>query len=281
MIPFYKYHGLGNDFVLIDAVEKPIKMDAQTAQRLCDRHTGVGADGILMVLPSKKAPFRMRIYNADGSEAQMCGNGLRCFARHLIDHRLAKGPRLEVETGRGVLACEVFRKKNGTIESVKVEMGRAVFERSRLPMMGSGEFIQGEIECRGRKVKGTAVSMGNPHLVVFGSADRMLAAELGPLLERHEFFPERINVGFAKILGRKKIDLIVHERGCGITLACGTGACAAVAAAARLGWVDFDREIEVSLPGGSLWIQVPVDFTGVSMRGPAELLFKGEWQANP
>jgi diaminopimelate epimerase len=277
MIPFWKYHGLGNDFVVLDTARGAVLVEREQARLLCDRHLGVGADGVLTVLPSEAGAARMHIYNADGSEPEMCGNGIRCFVKYLLDSGRAPGPEVRVETGRGVLTCQAQRGADGKVEMVTVNMGPAVFEREQVPMLGgTGPFILQEIDAGELKATATALSMGNPHLVLFKEADLAMARQYGPLLESHPWFPAKVNVSLAEVKSRGEIDLVVYERGCGITQACGTGACASTAAAAKVDKVDLEREIKVNLPGGSLFIRVERSFSAVWMRGPAVEVFRGE-----
>lgn len=276
MVSFFKYHGLGNDFVVMDATRGGVLVDAEQARVLCDRHTGVGADGILTALPSEAGDFRMHIYNADGSEPEMCGNGIRCFVKYLVDYGRLAGPQARVETGGGVLACEAVAGPDGKAESVIVNMGPALFERSAIPMAGEGRCVEESIEIGDLRFNATAVSVGTPHMVLFEKADLAMARQHGPLIESHPMFPQRVNVDLTEVKSRGEIDLVVYERGCGITRACGTGACAATAAAALVGKVDFAREIKVNLPGGALHVRVAEDFSSVWMRGPAVEVFRGE-----
>ncbi len=275
MIRFWKVHGLGNDFVLFDAYRGGERVSSRRAVALCDRHTGIGADGVLTLLPGRAAPFRMHLYNADGSEAEMCGNGIRCLARHIVEAGYHPGPAVPIETGAGVRSCVVEKRAGGEVQ-VTVEMGVARFERSAVPMAGRGEFVGGSIRAGGREFVATALSLGNPHLVIFGSADEALAAHFGPLLERHPDFPQRVNVGFAEMEGPRRVRLRVWERGCGLTRACGTGACAAAATGVRLGLLAAGEPIEVWLPGGALRITVPALDAPLLMAGPAEVVFRGE-----
>ena len=289
---FLKYEGLGNDFVVVDlrrGVPGPSPIDPAVATRLCDRHRGVGADGVLGVLPasSPDADARMVVINADGSEAEMCGNGIRCVAKALYDGTLPGGairkPVLTIDTGAGRLVCRVVAGPGGTCESVAVDMGRPRMERAELPMAGpAGRVIEEAIELTGargtRRFAITGVSMGNPHAVIFvgqGEEPLALAKEFGPALEHHPAFPRRTNAEFARATG-EHIELVVWERGCGITLACGTGACATAVAATMTGRAPRGREITVELPGGALCIAVAEDLAGVSMRGPSVLVFRGE-----
>jgi diaminopimelate epimerase len=299
-VRFRKYHGLGNDFVLMDSTRGGRPVSAAEAVRLCDRHRGIGADGVLTLLPSKKAAFRMHIRNADGGTAEMCGNGLRCAVKHAVEHGgvLAEGgsaageellstglkvPRnvkvraLCVETGRGVLRClALMRQKR--VDAVAVNMGAPVLERPLIPMRGRGRFLQGRVRAGGRTFTASVVGMGNPHLVVFGGRAGD-AGRFGPLLELSGMFPNRTNVEFARLTGPREIAVEVWERGAGLTLACGTGACATAAAFALAGLVPFDSGITVRLPGGPLQISVPSRLDAVYMCGPAAEVFKGTVRA--
>ncbi|MBW2699688.1 MAG: diaminopimelate epimerase [Deltaproteobacteria bacterium] len=278
MIPFWKIHGLGNDFIVMDATQGGLLVEAGHAKQMCDRYMGIGADGVLTVLPSESGDYRMHIYNADGSQPEMCGNGIRCFVKYLVDHGMVQGSEVRVETGRGVLTCKLQLGADGKVEMVTVNMSPALFDCEEVPMEGrSGTCIEEDLEVDGLHFCLTAVSMGNPHAVLFEKADLAMARKRGPMLANHSLFPNKTNVEFTEVKSRGEIDLVVYERGCGITKACGTGACAATAAAARIGKVDFDREIRVNLPGGSLFVQVESDFSAVWMRGPALEVFRGEF----
>jgi len=268
MLRFAKYHGLGNDFIVIDEA-----VSARAATLLCDRRFGVGADGVLMVLPAPAAgaDARMRILNADGSEPEMCGNGIRCVAKELFDSGRVRKDVIRIDTLAGVLACAVQVGESGRVDTVAVEMGRPRLTRER---------AQEPLAIGGRELVLTCVSMGNPHAITFVSGEeplRPLAERLGPLVEHHEWFPMRTNVEFARVRSSgAEIELVVWERGCGITMACGTGACATAAAAVLTGRAPAGREIAVDLPGGRLGITVAEDGSGVRMRGPARLAFRGE-----
>ncbi|MBW1808038.1 MAG: diaminopimelate epimerase [Deltaproteobacteria bacterium] len=276
MIPFRKYHGLGNDFMVIDATRGGLLVDSDKAKLLCNRHFGVGADGILTVLPSESGAYRMHIYNADGSAPEMCGNGIRCFVKYIVEEGRVEGDEVKIETGRGVLTCQFQLDQTGKVETVTVNMGPVILERSEIPMVGEGRCVQQDIESGDLRFNVTALSVGTPHLVLFEDADISMARKRGALLETHPLFPERVNVDLATVSSRQEIDLVVWERGCGITKACGTGACASAAASAIAGKVDFDTEIKVNLPGGSLFVRVTKDLSSVWMRGPATEVFKGE-----
>jgi diaminopimelate epimerase len=255
---FVKYQGLGNDFVVVDG---PL-MDAARAVRLCDRRRGVGGDGLLTVLPPRTpgALATMHLYNPDGSVAAMCGNGIRCLARHLADTRGVSG-QVRIDTDSGPRDCTIHRGADGAVLDVSVEMGPARVE-------GEQDF-----EAGGERLHAVRVSMGNPHAVLFDEPTRARAGLVGPLLERA--VAGGVNVGFARP-GPSGIDLVVWERGAGLTDACGTGACAAAVASARAGRVPTGVPVEVRLPGGALWITVEADLTRVLMRGPAEKSFEGE-----
>jgi diaminopimelate epimerase len=284
-VPFAKVQGLGNDFLLVDVRAGEAGPSVQTpeaARALCDRHFGVGGDGVLVLAPPtvNGADARMRVLNADGSEAEMCGNGIRCVAKHLVDRDPAFAGRdtVHIETLAGVLACRVFPGPDGRIATVAVAMGRPRLTRAELPMTGPADERTIELPFPDLDVRLTGVSMGNPHVVAFvdesGAALRARAETLGPRLERHALFPQRTNVELAR-RHEGGIELVVWERGCGITLACGTGACATAVAACLTGRAEVGRELAVTLLGGTLGITVHDGFAGVTMRGPAALVYEG------
>ncbi len=300
MLPFTKVQGLGNDFVVVDLRRDSAGPMAASAQEpaivraICDRHFGVGADGVLAILPGAKGVARMRVLNADGSEAEMCGNGIRCVAKVLYEADASlRRPVLEIDTGAGLLVCEMTAT-DGHVDSVTVEMGRPRFSRDEVPLApaGAGRALREPITVAspadaGRALERTfhftAVSMGNPHAVIFvddPSEDLMaLATKYGPGLEVAPTFPRRANIEFARVragTSGAEIDLVVWERGCGITLACGTGACATAVAACVEERLARGREIPVHLPGGPLGITVASDDAGVRMRGPATTVFRSE-----
>jgi diaminopimelate epimerase len=288
VVTFTKVQGLGNDFLVVDlrtvgAAQVAAVTDPQTVRALCDRHFGVGGDGVLAVLPGLQGDARMRVLNADGSEAEMCGNGIRCVAKVLYesDPDLRK-PVLNIDTGAGLLACALqIQDDSGQVSSVAVEMGRPRLTREEIPLApgGPSRALRESINAGGRTFAFTAVSMGNPHAVIFIDDARedlhALAQTFGPLLEVAPTFPRRTNVEFARVRGRE-IDLVVWERGCGITLACGTGACATVVAAAMEERLPAGLETAVHLPGGTLQITAAIGYSGVTMRGPAVSLFSAE-----
>ena len=285
-----KYQGLGNDFVVVDLrtgepAGEPSIQDPEVVQKVCDRHVGVGADGVLAILPARTAAAHatMRVLNADGGEAEMCGNGIRCVVKHLIeqDPSLPRD-RLTIDTGAGPLTCDVSDSHDGRVTQVAVNMGRPRLTRGEIPMMGpAGEHCtRAPLEVGGRTLEVTAVSMGNPHAVSFvpeAGADLMdLARTLGPSIETHAWFPRRTNAELAHLHAADHIELVVWERGCGITLACGTGACATAVAACVLGLAAADTDITVSLPGGRLSIRVAPDLSRVIMTGPARHVFDAD-----
>ncbi len=270
MIPFSKMQGIGNDFVMLDALRDAISMEdlPDLARRINDRRLGVGGDGLIIGEKGQSAPFRMRMFNPDGSESEMCGNGVRCFARLLRDHGHIEGEQMEVETGAGVLGLRLVES------GVRVDMGLARLTRGEIGMMDrAGEtFVEQPI---GEGLRGTAVSMGNPHLVTFiDDAEAVDLLDVGPRLERHELFPQRTNVHFVQVLDRATLIQRTWERGAGATLACGTGACASAVAAVLT--QRAERDVEVRLPGGTLRIEYDEDGR-VWMTGPAETVFEGRW----
>ncbi|RME20173.1 MAG: diaminopimelate epimerase [Deltaproteobacteria bacterium] len=273
-IEFTKYHGLGNDFVLFEASEVPV--DATQARAICDRHRGVGADGVLTLLPSSMADGRMHLYNADGSEPAMCGNGIRCLVKHMVESGRIDRELVTVETPAGVLQCRPVRTAGGEVESVEVDMGPAEVDPDRFPARVPEPLLEKPIDVDGHQVVANAVSVGVPHLVIFGEASQETAGRLGPLLERHQLFPERTNVDFALMDGPGRIRLVVWERGCGITRACGTGACATAAAACLTGRAGYGQWLDVHLPGGRLQVKVEEEPNRVWMRGPARRVFRGK-----
>lgn len=280
MIAFTKYHGLGNDFLLVDRRGEPPFPNA-TAVAMCDRRFGIGADGVLVAEnPQVDADIRMRIINPDGTEPEMCGNGLRCFVKYAVDRLSCWSNPLRVETGAGLRVCDWTRDETGLVATISVSMGAPRLERPAVPMAGEGPSTGAPLPELGTPLGEGAlvidgVSMGNPHGVVFGSADPDRASRLGPAIQRLPLFPEGVNVGFAEVVGPAHLRLVVFERGCGLTLACGTGACAAVAAATRRGALTAGADVRVDLPGGTLAIRLEPDWSDIRMTGPATLVCEG------
>ena len=286
---FGKYHGLGNDFLVVDlrsasSAEASAVQDPKNVVALCDRQFGVGGDGVLAVLPAKSAgaDVRMRVLNSDGSEAEMCGNGIRCVAKDLYDRGRIVKNEIVIETGAGNLACAI-EAEDGVAQTVTVQMGAPRLTRKEIPMSGPGDerCVEQLIEVPGQPFAKaiTAVSMGNPHAITWvDSRDEAwrLAKGAGPAVENHAWFPKRTNAEFAFVKSAREIDLVVWERGCGITLACGTGACATTVAAVLTGKVNEGVPVRVNLPGGTLEITVLPDLSNVLMKGPALHVFDGE-----
>ena len=275
---FTKLHGLGNDYVYVNGFEENLcGVDLpELARRVSDRHFGIGSDGLILILPSERADFRMRVFNNDGSEAKNCGNGLRCVSKYVYDHGLTRKTTFTVETLGGIVTPEVQIGADGKVDLVSIDMGEPRFERSAIPMTGIPEehALEEVIEVDDKTFTVSAVSMGNPHAVVF--MDELRDEEVrtyGPKMEVHEWFPERTNVEFIQIENRNEIVFRVWERGSGVTLACGTGACAAVVAACMSG--KTDRQVTVHLEGGDLFIEWRESDNHVIMTGPATEVFSG------
>jgi len=267
-INFWKMHGAGNDFIVIDGRKTQIDENIlpDLAKNMCDRHFGIGADGILLVLPSEKADCRMKMLNPDGSEAEMCGNGIRCFAKYIYDTSNEKKDVLSVETLAGIMVPALIIR-NGQAVGAEVDMGTPK------------ENKKSDLKIGDKIFKITIVSMGNPHCVVFvDDINNVNLTEIGPKIENHKMFPNRTNVEFVQVLGDKEIKVIVWERGAGITLACGTGACASLVAA-HLNNKTSRRAI-VHLPGGDLDVEWEKEDDHVALRGPAEKVFEGKFLIN-
>lgn len=276
VIKFSKMHGLGNDFVVIDAINQKIALTTAQIRFIADRHFGIGCDQLLLVEPAQStdADFRYRIFNADGGEVQQCGNGARCFARFVHDHDLSDKPVIRVEMGVGIDRdiIQLQLEQNG---QVMVDMGRPQFAPAEIPFVADAEAARYSIDIEDAVYEVGAVSIGNPHAVLqVASIDDAAVEWLGPLIETHVRFPERVNVGFMEVVDARHIRLRVFERGIGETLACGTGACAAVAVGRR--WGLLEDEVLVDLPGGSLWLRWPDDENSVRMTGPATYVYEGE-----
>jgi diaminopimelate epimerase len=270
---FFKYEGLGNDFIVLEDLDGKSPKDPDFAIKWCDRRFGIGADGILYVMRGEDADAYMKILNSDGSEAEMCGNGIRCVAKHLYDRGLVNSKDMTIDTmaGKKRVQCSL---RQGKVAQVSVDMGAPILDCESIPMRCQGRFVEEEIEAAGRTLRGTAVSMGNPHFVTFQDLKPEEVEALGPALERHSLFPRRTNVEFAT-LSHGRIQVRVYERGASWTLACGTGACATVVAGVLSGRVKAGKDVEVRLPGGSLWINVDEGLSSVAMRGPATLVYQG------
>jgi diaminopimelate epimerase len=267
---FWKMHGLGNDYLVVDDRSQKISDASALAKKLCERRFSVGADGLLLVCGSKVADVKMRIFNADGSEAEMCGNGIRCFSKYCYENAIVTKSEFAVETLSGTKNVWLTIKDN-LVQTVKVDMGAPNWERVSLPMMGEGTCINCDLEVDGEPYKITCLSMGNPHCIIFvENVDEYPVDYVGPIVENDKAFPKRTNVGFVQVLNKNELKVRVWERGCGETLACGTGTCAAVAAANRLGKVG--NKVTVHVLGGVL--QVEIGKT-LFLSGAAEKVFEG------
>ena len=275
---FVKMHGTGNDFVIIEPPAEEVDWPA-LAKKACDRHFGIGADGVILALPSERADMRMRIFNPDGSEAEMCGNGIRCLSLYALEKGLARGDggALTVDTLSGILTAELERKE-GQVQQVRVAMGKPRFAAQDLPMAIETDkpIIDYPLQLDGAQLSVTCLSMGNPHAVHFlsQSLNAYPLETVGPRVEHHPLFPQRTNFEVAFVHDRENIEMRVWERGAGMTMACGSGACA-VTVAARLRGMVADKA-QVALPGGVLTIEW--DGEGdVYLSGPAEFVFEGNW----
>ncbi len=272
---FTKYSGLGNDFILVNGFKEKIQNPFAAAQKLCDRHLGIGADGLVLVLPSQTADLCMKIYNSDGSEAEMCGNASRCVPLFAIKEGITNQTSLTLETLAGPIKTEI---KDLQLGLVSVDMGIPRLLRGQIPMTGdpTDTAVDVPLEVGGAVRYGTAVSMGNPHFVMFGpDVEHALVRELGPQIENHPAFPAKTNVEFVSVVDPQTLRMRVWERGAGITRACGTGACASVVAAVING--KTGRKVTVKLDGGDLYIDWP-EQKNIFMTGPAEEIFDGEWK---
>ncbi len=275
-IPFIKMEGIGNDYVYIDATRENIILSTEQIQKISNRNFGVGSDGVIFIRSSKIADFQMDMFNSDGSSSEMCGNGIRCVGKFVYDNSLTKSKQPSIETGKGVLKLDLETDSNNLVSYVTVNMGEAILKPKLVPVNLDTEepIIEKEIEVNGMKLKFTAVSMGNPHAVIFvEDADKFPVTEIGPILENHALFPRRTNVEFVSIKGQNHFYQRTWERGAGETLACGTGACA-VSVAAYL-TKRGGKSNQIDLRGGTLYIDWNED-GNVIMKGPARTTFRGE-----
>jgi diaminopimelate epimerase len=292
---FTKMQGAGNDYVYVDCFAQPMPADPPgVARQIADRHFGVGGDGLILICPSQAADARMRMFNADGSESEMCGNGIRCVAKYVYDHGIARKPRLTIETGRGVLTLDV-EVAGDRVRRVTVDMGEPILPAAKVPAVVPGvpadrpvvnqpldvaaaapEVVRKKLGAAGIEDALTCVSMGNPHAILYcRSAVAVPLEHLGPVLETHGMFPKRINVHFVQVHSPGEVTMRTWERGSGITLACGTGASAVCAAGVLAGRTG--RKILAHLPGGDLELAWSADDNHVYMTGPAVEVFSGEW----
>ncbi len=271
---FTKMHGCGNDYVYINCFEETVEDPAALAVRLSDRHKGIGGDGVILICPSDVADAQMRMFNLDGSEGKMCGNGIRCVAKYVFDHGIARKEELKIETLSGVKTC-LIHEENGEAVSVTVDMGEAILSPGKIPVALPGDcVIHQNVEVAGGIYEITCVSMGNPHCVIFGEdPDGLELSEIGPRFEHDPLFPQGVNTEFIQVLDGHTLKMRVWERGSGETMACGTGACASAVAAVLCGYCPMGEDILVRLRGGDLTIRYEQD--RVWMTGEAVTVFQG------
>lgn len=276
---FTKMHGLGNDYVYVDLFRERIGDAAELARRVSDRHTGIGSDGLILITApgNDDADVRMIMYNADGSRAQMCGNGVRCVAKYAFDHGLSRRNPMRVATDRGVLSLQLTLDDRGRVQSVRVDMGEPILRAAEIPVATEGaQVIDLTVPIRGHELRATCVSMGNPHAVMFcDDLASIPLREWGPQVENHPLFPQRINAHWVQIVSPTYVRMVTWERGTGPTQACGTGACAVCVAGVLTGRTQ--RSITARLPGGELSLEWCARTGRVFKTGPAVEVFSGEW----
>lgn len=272
---FSKMHGIGNDYIYVNCFKETVNEPEKVSVIVSDRHKGIGSDGLVLIMPSEKADFRMRIFNADGSEAMMCGNATRCIGKYVYDMGLTKKTDITLETNSGIRYLKLFLKDD-KVSLVQVDMGKAILNPAEIPVKSSlDRFINQPVEVDGKIYNMTCVSMGNPHAVIFTDGiDGLDLEKIGPSFENHEIFPNRVNTEFAEVINDHTLKMRVWERGSGETFACGTGTCATVVAAVLNGICKHDEEILVHLRGGDLRITYKSDGT-VMMTGEAEYICEG------
>jgi diaminopimelate epimerase len=274
-VKFVKMEGAGNDYIYVNGFEEKVADPSLLARAISDRHYGVGADGLILILPSDEADVEMRMWNADGSESEMCGNGIRCVGKYAWERGLARKTPMRVKTGAGVLTLELY-PDGGRVDRVRADMGIPVLERGKIPMRGPGGRVVDEpLEAAGETFRVTAVSMGNPHCVIFvDDVDAVPIATWGPAVENHPSFPNRVNTEFVQVLSRDAVKQRTWERGAGETLACGTGASAVCVASILTGRTE--RNVRIHLRGGVLDLAWGTD-DHVTVTGPATYVFEGDW----
>lgn len=273
---FTKMHGTGNDYVYVNLFKEHVENPAELAVKVSDRHFGIGSDGLILVAPSEVADCRMIMYNADGSEGAMCGNGIRCVAKYAYEHNIVQKEQILVETKSGIKSLDLT-VEDGKVTYVKVNMGQAILKPADIPVRAGGDtFIDRTIVVEGKEYKATCVSMGNPHCVVFTEGiDKIDLEKIGPPFEHHQWFPDRMNTEFVEVIDDHTIKMRVWERGSGETISCGTGTCAATVAAVLNGYCEKGEEIEVQIRGGKLY-DTYLETGEVLMKGPATTVFDGE-----
>ena len=273
---FSKMHGIGNEYVYVNCFKETVENPEAVSIFVSDRRFGIGSDGLILIMPSDKADFRMRIFNADGSEAMMCGNGTRCVGKYVYDHGMTDKTDITLETNSGIKYLKLF-VKDGKVDSVTVDMGKAILKPRDIPVDSDLDlFVAQPVEVAGKEYKITAVSMGNPHAIVYvDDVDSLDLEKIGSDFENHKLFPNRVNTEFIKVIDDKTLQMRVWERGSGETFACGTGACASVVSSVLNNYCKYDEEVLVHLRGGDLRITYRKDGT-VMMTGPATQVFDGE-----
>lgn len=274
---FVKMHGLGNDFVFIEDKTGQDKDYTALARAMCNRHTGIGADGLIVIVDSRVADVRMRIINSDGSEAEMCGNGIRCFAKYVYDSGIIEKKQFTVETPAGIMEPEITVGADNKAELITINMGRPSFNRSEIPMEGTdGRVLNEDLGVDGENWKITSLLMGVPHTVTYvDDVDSVDIEKIGPLFEKHEAFPKHTNINFAQQMDDRTVKVRTWERGAGATLACGTGSCSVAVASFLNGRTG--REVDIQLPLGTLHIEYREEDGNVYMTGPAAVSFTGTW----
>lgn len=277
---FTKMHGTGNDYVYVDCFDQQVEDPSAVALAISDRHFGIGADGLILVMPSDVADVRMRVFNTDGSEAEMCGNGVRCVAKYAYDHHRAEANPMTVQTEAGIKTIELALGDDGKVAQATVDMGPPVLEPGRIPVDWSQDrAVDIPIDAGGRQFQVTCVSMGNPHAVIYVDDVRTVEIEqVGPVIETHRAFPQRVNVHFVQVYHDGEVAMRTWERGSGVTLACGTGASAVCVAGVLTG--RSGRTILAHLPGGDLTLEWRQENDCVYMTGPAVEVFTGQWPAD-
>lgn len=269
--PFVKMHGIGNDAIIIDCLKQSAGSPSHLARKLCNRHTGIGADQLILLTKSRKADYGARFFNPDGSEAEMCGNGIRCLARYVKDSGLSSKKQLRIETAAGIKDV-VFKGK-----SIEVDMGEPRMKGKEIPVNLSGRVINRPLKFETKEFRITCLNVGNPHCVIFQeNLDEFEVDRYGHVIENHHAFPKRINVSFVNVLSRNEIHMRTWERGVGETLGCGSAACAAAVASVLNGFTG--RKVNVQQPGGKLEVEWNRKDNHIIMRGPADMVFKGEVQ---
>ncbi|WP_108975903.1 diaminopimelate epimerase [Leptospira ryugenii] len=275
-LQFTKMEGIGNDYLYIDATKNDLRLSTEEIQKLSDRNFGVGGDGVIFIRKSNVGEFQMDMYNADGSSSEMCGNGIRCVGKYIYDHGLTKNQKPTIETGKGVLTLNLETDSQGKVQMVSVDMGEPILKPELIPLRweGDGPVVSQTLEVAGKQYQFTAVSMGNPHCIIYvDNAETFPVREIGPLIENHPLFPKRVNVEFVHLIGENHLYQRTWERGTGETLACGTGACAVMVASVLNH--KTGRKVKIDLRGGQLEVEWK-ESGSVIMTGPAKEVFQGE-----